>query len=212
MNPRVSILMTTWNRAGFIGKAIQSVIDQSFAAWELIIIDDGSTDNVADVVKKWQIKEKRIKFIPLSHIGRIAIVSNAGLREALGEYIAILDDDDWWLDPKKLEKQVEFLDKNPDYVGCGGGFIVVDGDGDKKAKILKPQRDESIRKVALFANPIANSSTLFRRSAVEKLGPYDESMLQFADWDFWLKMGTYGKLYNLTEYFFAYRMWEGGMS
>lgn len=88
---------------------------------------------------------------------------------------------------------------------------MINQEGNTTAKILKPENDADIRKVMLFANPMANSSTIFRRSVAEKLGLYDETMLQFADWDFWLKMGLEGKIYNFPEYFLSYRMWGGGI-
>ncbi|OGZ00128.1 MAG: hypothetical protein A2945_00350 [Candidatus Liptonbacteria bacterium RIFCSPLOWO2_01_FULL_52_25] len=204
--------MTTWNRPQFLGQAIESIRAQTFGDWELIIADDGSTDNTREIVAEWMKKDSRIKYVNPGHLGRIAKISNIGLREAKGEYIAILDDDDWWADPEKLKKQVGFLDKNRDHVGCGGGYFVIDKEGNTTAKILKPEKDADIRKVMLFANPMANSSTLFRHSVAEKLGYYDETMLQFADWDFWLKMGLEGKIYNFPEYFLSYRMWGGGMS
>ena len=124
----------------------------------------------------------------------------------------MLDDDDYWATPDKLKKQAEFLDKNPEYVGCGGGYIVIDENGKEKSRFLKPERDEEIRQHALIANPMANLTAMFRRSAAEKIGFYDETMPQFADWDFWLKMGLVGKLYNFREYFACYQMWEGGAS
>ena len=120
---RVSILMTTWNRPQFLGQAIEGIRAQTFADWELIVADDGSTDNTKEVVAEWIRKDPRIKYVNPGHLGRIAKISNIGLGQAKGEYIAILDDDDWWADPKKLEKQVGFLDKNRDYVGGGGGYF-----------------------------------------------------------------------------------------
>ncbi|HEY5220723.1 MAG TPA: glycosyltransferase family 2 protein [Candidatus Paceibacterota bacterium] len=210
--PRVTVLTAAWTRAQYIGKGIQSVIDQTFQDWELIIVDDGSPDNTAQVVKEWQKKDARIKYIRLEHVGRIAVVSNAGLKEAKGEYVAILDDDDHWIDPKKMEKQVAFLDAHKDYVGCGSFFVIVDKDDNEGSRVTKPQTDDAIRKVALYANPIANSTSIFRRSVAAQFGYYDESLRQFADWDFWLKMGKYGKLCNMPEYFLAYRMWDKGSS
>ncbi len=70
MNPRVSILMTTWNRPGFLARAIQSIIDQSFKDWELIVADDGSTDNTKSVVAEWTKKDERIKYVNPGHMGR----------------------------------------------------------------------------------------------------------------------------------------------
>lgn len=201
--------MATWNRSRFLGKGIQSVIGQSLKDWELIVVNDGSTDNTDEVMRGWQHKDARIKYVPIAHIGKIAAVSNAGLRAANGEFIAVLDDDDWWIDPKKLEKQVAFLRAHPDYAACGSGFVMVDEAGKETGRVRKPEKDDAIRATALSANPVANSTAMFRRS----LGVfYDESMRQFADWDFWLTVGKKGKLYNFPEYFLAYRMWEKSAS
>ena len=212
MSPKVSVLIVTWNRAQLIGRAIESVIEQTFRDWEIIVVDDGSTDATQGIVKEWAKKETRIRYFRREHIGRIAVVSNFGLKQARGEYIAILDDDDSWADPEKLKKQVEFLDKNPEYVGCGGGFIVIDKDGREGGRFFKPERDEDIKKRALIANPMVNSTSLFRRKTAEKIGFYDETLPEFADWDFWLKMGLAGKLRNFQEYFAYYLMWGRGSS
>lgn len=210
--PGVSVLIATYNRANLIGRAIKSVCDQTFEDWELIVADDGSTDDTPNVVKEWQKRDKRIKYFKSEHTGRIARISNLGLREATGEYIAILDDDDYWAAPDKLKNQAEFLDKNLDYIGCGGGYIVIDENGKENGRFLKPENDMEIRQAALLANPMANLTTIFRRSAAEKFGYYDESMTQFADWDFWLKIGLMGKLYNFQKYFAYYQMWGSGSS
>ena len=81
-NPVVSIIMATYNRASLISHAIESVIDQSLIDWELIVADDGSTDNTAEVLRKWEAKEPRIRHLQLPHAGRIAVVSNAALEAA----------------------------------------------------------------------------------------------------------------------------------
>ena len=208
-SPRVTVLMATWNRSHTIGQAIQSVIDQTFSDWELIIVGDGSPAETEVVVREWQGRDKRIKYIRIDHVGRISVVSNAGLTIARGEFVAVLDDDDWWMDGQKLEKQVAFLDAHPDHIGVGGGFIVVDKDGKELSRVLKPETDAAARRVALYANPMANSTGMFRRDGA---GLYDESMAQFADWDFWMRLGMRGKLYNFQEYFLAYRMWDRGSS
>ncbi|MCL5257656.1 MAG: glycosyltransferase [Patescibacteria group bacterium] len=209
---RVTVLIATWNRKDLIGKAIESVLQQSFPSWELIVIDDGSTDGTEEVVAKYIFRDSRVKYIKIDHIGRIAVVSNRGLRLAVGDYIAILDDDDVWIDEDKLKKQVDFLDKNQLYVGCGGGMIGVDRAGNGMFRSLKPESDAEIKKRALCANPMINSATMFRRSIAEKIGFYDETLSQFADWDFWLKIGTMGKLYNFQEYFVLYLVWDKSSS
>lgn len=208
-NPVVSIIMATYNRASLIGQAIESVTGQSLTDWELIVADDGSTDNTAEVLKEWEAKEPRIRYLQLPHAGRIAVVSNAALEAARGKYIAVLDDDDRWIDPEKLKRQVAFLDEHPEYVACAGGFRIVNRNDERIADIYKPESDEAMRKVALLANPIANSTAMFRSSLKEH---YDESLQQFADWDFWMRLGRRGKFYNFRELFLAYKMWQGGSS
>jgi glycosyltransferase involved in cell wall biosynthesis len=211
--PKVSILMATYRRPEVLQGSIQSIREQTFTDWELIVVSDGDDDLKTNIaMKEWVARDERIKYFPMKHAGRIAIVSNFAAKRASGEYIAILDDDDLWADAEKLAKQVEFLDTHPDYVGCGSGFIMIDGAGREFGRALKPEHHEDIRANALIANGMANSATLFRKSAAEQVGWYDETMPQFADWDFWLKMGLIGKLYNFPAYFLSYRMWEQGMS
>lgn len=207
--PIVSIIMATWNRAALISEAVLSVQRQTLQEWELLIVDDGSPDNTAEIVMAWEGKDARIKYLRVSRIGRIAGVSNVALRAAQGEFVAVLDDDDYWIDDRKLEKQVKFLREHPDYIACGGWFIAVDAEGREKRRLQKPETDEAIRRVMLAANGIANSTGMFRRTPA---GLYDESLPQFADWDFYLRLGTRGKLYNFPEYFLGYRMWDRSSS
>src|SRR3989344_1906395 len=213
MSPlKVSILITTWNRAHLISRAIQSAIDQDFKDWELIIADDGSTDNTEKICKEWEKKDHRIKYFRAPHFGRIAKISNFGLKHAKGEYVAILDDDDMWAATDKLTKQVKFLDENKDYVACGGGYVIIDKNEKEKSRLLKPEEHENIIENALLANPMVNTTAMFRKSAAEKVGFYDETLPEFADWDFWLKMGLAGKLYNFPLHFAYYQMWDTGSS
>ena len=204
--PKVSILIVTYNRGHLISKAIESILEQSYKDWEIVVVDGLSTDNTEEVINNWKTKISKIKYIRSGANSSIARGSNNGLRQASGEYVAILDDDDRWCDGEKLKKQVEFLDKNPEYVGVGGGMIVVNENGQELFRYLKPETDGRIRGKFLFDNPMANSTTLFRYSAAGKVGFYDETLRQSADRDFWLKMGLVGKLYNFPEYFTYYLM------
>lgn len=206
MNPRVSIILSTYNRSGLIERAIRSVVDQSFTDWELIVIDDGSTDATSRVVGEWKEREPRIAYLKNETNLGISKSYNRGFRTARGEYIAMIDDDDPWCGREKLKKQVFFLDEHPDTVGCGGGMIVIDVEGKELFRYLKPETDSAIRKCTLFSNPMANSTTLFRRSAGEKVGWYSEESRYSGDRDFWMKMGLVGMLYNFPEYFSFYRM------
>jgi glycosyltransferase involved in cell wall biosynthesis len=210
--PKVTILLATYNRPQLLDRAIESIVHQTLTEWELVVIDDGVDAATFEKMSSWAKKESRVRYFRIPRMGRIAKVSNVGLKHAKGEYVAILDDDDWWAMREKLQQQVVFLDAHQDYVACGGGLIVVDEKGIEKRRFLKPETDKEIKRWALIANPLANSTTLFRRSIAEKIGGYDETMLQFADWDFWLRMGREGKLYNFPEHFTYYLMWEEGAS
>lgn len=201
--------MVTYNRAEFIEGSIDSVLEQTFTDWDLVIVDDSENDATEKIVKPFAEKDKRIKYFRRPKKGNIASASNFGLQQSDSEYVAILDDDDYWVGAQKLEKQVKFLSEHQDYIGCGGGLLVVDAHGEKGGTILKPEKDEAIRRIALYANPMANSTTMFRR---KQAGDYDATMPQFADWDFWLRAGLIGKLYNFPEPFLAYRIWEGSSS
>ncbi len=205
-NPRVTVLMATWNRAPLIGKAIESVQAQTFTDWELIIVDDGSTDDTSKVLEAWKKKEPRIVAFRNEPNKGISITYNVGLRAARGDYVAMIDDDDPWIPPDKLLQEVSFLDTHLDYVGCGGGVVVVNADGKELYRYLKPQTDQAIRARMLFSNPMANSTTLFRLSVAREVGLYDEGSRYSGDRDFWLKMGLKGKLYNFPAYFSYYTM------
>jgi glycosyltransferase involved in cell wall biosynthesis len=209
---RVSVLTLTYDRPQFIGRAIRSVLDQDFTDWELIVVHDGPHELTATIMQEQHSHDPRIRYFRRSKGGNIANATNFGLAHARGEYVAILDDDDYWVSLDKLSKQVRFLDENPDYVACGGGMIVMDETGQEKLRYLKRQNDGDLKRWALLHNPIAHSTAMFRRAVVDQCGRYDESLSGFQDWDVFLKLGHCGKLYNFPEEFTCYTLWRGGGS
>jgi glycosyltransferase involved in cell wall biosynthesis len=207
--PYVSILLPTYNRSALLRKALESVFAQTFSDWELIILDDGSTDETVSITLEYKKRDPRMKIIrsQKNENRGIAELLNRGLAAARGKYIARLDDDDHWIDDKKLEKQYAFLEENPGCVIVGGGVVVVDGEGKERFRYFKKETDSDIRANALFANPFSHTTVMFRRAVAEKVGGY--GTWRFAeDWDLWLRMGKLGTLYNFPEYFTAYRMTE----
>ena len=212
MTPRVSVLMLTYNRPQFIGKAIESILAQDFPHWELLVVHDGPNQEIPALMQEWTRRDGRIFYFHRAIPGNIAEATNFGLAQARGEYIAILDDDDYWAAADKLSKQIGFLDTHRDHCCCGGGVIVVDPAGREQMRYLKPENDEQIKRRALMANPLAHSTTVYRRDAALKAGGYDETLAGFQDWDLWLKLGELGKLYNFPEYFLNYRVWQGSGS
>jgi glycosyltransferase involved in cell wall biosynthesis len=210
--PRVTVLMLTCNRPQFLGRAIQSVVDQTLEDWELIVVHDGPNRQTAADMQKWVERDPRIRYFHRDRGGNIANACNYGLASARGEYVAILDDDDYWVAKDKLAKQVAFLDAHPEYAGCGGGMTVIDESENVQMSYLKPEHDHEIRARALCANPMTHSTTIFRRALGERIGFYDETLAGYQDWDIWLRFGQQGKLYNFPEVFTRYTIWSGGGS
>jgi glycosyltransferase involved in cell wall biosynthesis len=210
--PRVSVLVLTMDRPQFIKRAIESVRAQTFQDWELLIVQDGNNESVAQVIEACASLDRRIRPFRRERVGNIADASNYGLSQALGDYIAILDDDDSWCDRRKLELQVQLLDKHPEYVGCGGGAICIDHNGHETFRYLKPENDDQIKRHALKANPMVHSTLVYRTQVAKKLGFYDTGLPGFQDWDLVLKLGQAGMLYNFPQHFLRYQIWEGGGS
>lgn len=204
--------MLTFNRPQFIGAAISSILAQRTTDWELLVIHDGPNEEIPVVMEEWAKRDSRIRYFQRMKLGNIAEASNFGLARARGEYIAVLDDDDYWEGSEKLTRQLAFLDSERDYGCCGGGVIVVDPAGHEQMRYLKPEHDHDIKRRALLVNPIAHSTTLYRREAALRVGGYDEGLAGFQDWDLWLKLGKIGKLYNFPDYFLHYRVWQGSGS
>ncbi|MGC9611138.1 MAG: glycosyltransferase [Minisyncoccia bacterium] len=203
--PQISVVLPTFNRSVLLNRAIESVIGQSFWDWELIVIDDASTDDTPEVLAGWAAKDKRIKAFrnERNFYPDISETLNKGLKLARGKYIARLDDDDLWRDNDKLKKQYEFLESHPDYAVVGGGVVVVDENGRELFRYFKKEKDEEIRKRALFGNPFSHTTVMFRRSPALSVGGYGD-WRNAEDWDLWLKLGEKGKLYNFPEYFTDY--------
>lgn len=205
METIVSIIMPTFNRASTLGMAIESVLKQSFTKWELLIIDNESTDNTKEVVQKYTLNDERIKycFVNKSSNKGISDYLNYGISIAGGKYIARLDDDDEWYDREKIDKQVNFLDTHHDYLLVGGGAIMVDGQRKELYKFYKRNKDSEIRKNALLANPFWHNTVLFRKKEAQEIGGY-KNFRFVEDWDLWLRLGKLGKFYNFKEYFSLY--------
>lgn len=201
----VSIVMPTFNRSTTIGMAIESVLNQTYTDWELIIIDNESTDNTSVIVKKYAKNDSRIKyhFVNKSKIPGITEYLNYGIQLSLGKYIARLDDDDEWCDPKKLEKQVKFLEQYSNFVLVGGGAIMVDGNRQPIYKFFKRENDDQIRNHALYANPFWHNTVVFRKDMAIEIGGYKNYKF-VEDWDLWLRLGRLGMFYNFQEHFSLY--------
>ena len=214
MDTNISIILPTYNGASRIRRAIESVIAQSYTDWELLVIDDGSTDATGEVVEAFVLRDARIRYTKNEHNLGIQKTLNRGLHIAQGGYIARIDDDDIWSDAGKLQKQVEFLSSHPDHVLVGTGVIVVDEAGSEMLRYRLPQTDSAIRAKILSKNCFVHSSVLFVKRAALQFGGYSQSSttLHIEDYDLWLKLGVIGKFANISEYAVTFTLREGGLS
>jgi glycosyltransferase involved in cell wall biosynthesis len=207
--PIVSIVMPTYNSSdALLAKSIESARGQTFPDWELIIVDDASTNDTPRLLDSFAQKDQRIRVVhkeknEFRELG-ISGSLNRGIDLARGKYIARLDQDDYWIDSRKLEKQVAYLDAHPNCVVVGGGVVVVDGEGNERFRYFKKETDAEIRTTALFANPFSHTTVLFRKDIAVGVGNYRGKHIE--DWDLWLRMGERGTFYNFQEYFMAYTM------
>ena len=206
--PLVSIIIPTYNREKYIGAAIDSALAQSFQNFEIIIVDDGSTDNTKKALEPY-LKDGRIKYI-FQKNQKVSKARNNGIKNSAGKYIALLDSDDSWIDGDKLKKQIDFLEKNPDYVLTSGGIIRINENGQEISKTKNPKKDEDIRESMLFSCLISPSAAVFRRKTYDIIGGFNEGSDLSEDWQLFLEMGKIGKLYNFQEYFLAYL--QGGQN
>lgn len=203
--PLVSIIVPTCNRGHLLEKMMGSVLEQTYNNWELLAIDDISTDRTENMMLNYNKLDPRIKYfrIPKDDSQGISKYLNFGINNAIGKYISRIDDDDYWCDINTLKLQVEFLEKNSDYILIGGGVIIVNEDYKELYKYFKRETDKEIRKNALIASPFAHNTVMFRRKEALAIGGYRS--ISFAeDWDLWLRLGNIGKLYNFQKYFTCY--------
>ena len=174
---RVSVIIPTYNRADLLPTAISSVLAQTYTDWELIVVDDASTDNTMEVIKEWEAKDSRIRSISLNiNSGGPAHPKNVGVESARGEFIAFLDHDDEWL-PEKLKKQVAVFASSPriGLVTCEA--YVVDDTGEIRGREIIPEipKEGIIPAVLRKSFMFSNSSLVIPRVVIDHLGPRDES-------------------------------------
>ena len=211
MNPVISVVICSYNRAAYLPKSINSVLSQSFKDFEIIIVDDASSDNTSEVVAEIAKKDARVKYFKNEQNLGISKSRNRGVSLSGGEYIAMLDSDDYWIDNNKLQKQLELL--GTDKIALvGTGIILVNENGEELKKDIFNIDDSSIRSKILSKNQFAQSSILFIKSVFNECGGYDESLVVCEDLDLWLRFGQKYNFANLPEPMTAYLMHSSGIS
>jgi glycosyltransferase involved in cell wall biosynthesis len=205
-DPKVTVFMAVYNREKSVGASIDSVLAQTFADFELLVIDDGSSDQSVRVVEER--RDPRIRLVRHERNQGIPKTRNHGLSLARGEYLAILDSDDVAF-PRRLERQVAYLDAHPQIAAVGGFAKRVRPDGRPTSPALRPTRPRDIRARILFASCFKNPTMMARTAAMREIG-YREQFVICQDIDMWGRMSAKYALANLPVYLIEYRL--GGTS
>lgn len=190
LNPRISVVIPTYNRTDFLPKDMQSVLNQTYRDWEMIIVDDGSIDKTEEVVKGY--KESRIRYITHKYNLGLSAARNTGIKNSRGKYIAFLDSDDEWF-PEKISCQMNIFQKEDSKCGvvCTGGYKIKGNQIMSKKSV--PINLDSFYEKFLFENITWTSNVLVKKECFKKAGLFDENLESCEDWDMWIRIAKYYK-------------------
>lgn len=207
--PLVSVIIPTFNRVNYIGRAIESVIGQTFPNFEIIIIDDGSTDDTCKYINS--LNNNKIKYYYQSNKG-VAAARNKGLEVANGDFIAFLDSDDEWL-PQKIEKQLNLFKSNPllGMAYCGSEIL------NEENKVLTRRYCQincrgKIFKHLILNNFIPTPTVIIKKNIIKKAGRMVEDLKFGEDWHYWLKVSLLTEVDFINEIQVRFRRLEDGLT
>ncbi|MCK9602789.1 MAG: glycosyltransferase [Candidatus Omnitrophica bacterium] len=183
---KLSVIMSAYDSQKTVAQAIESILAQTFGDFEFIIIDDGSKDNTADIIKDYQTRDKRIAFLRQENLGLTKSL-NIGIRSAKGEYVARQDADDISL-PERFKYQVELLDKNREIGFTGCSCEIIDDEGKFFDFVCIYNRPEKIMRNLRHNNIFCHGSMMFRRSLLERVSGYREFFKYSQDYDLYLRL------------------------
>lgn len=209
--PIVSVLMSVYNGEQFLCDAIESILFQSLRDLELIVVNDGSTDATAEILRGYQQKDSRLRVFHQDNLGLIESL-NRGAGFSRGKYIARMDADD--IAPKnRLALQVNFLEKQKELAVVGGSIDVINASGIKLETCHFPTSDEEIKSTLVSGTcPICHPATVMRAQAFRSVGGYRKAFAEAEDYDLWLRLADGFRLANLEAVVLRYRRHQGQVS
>jgi glycosyltransferase involved in cell wall biosynthesis len=203
--PAVSVVMPVYNARAYIGQAVRSVLGQTLADFELIVIDDGSSDGSGQVARETSCEDPRVRLVRQENQG-VSCAANRGTELARGEFLARVDADDICF-PQRLQRQVEFLRNNADYVAVGSRVLLIDADGAELFEMpgIPLTHEEIDRGLMSVEWAIYQPAVMMRTQAVRRIGGYRADLHIHEDHDLFLKLAEVGRLANLPEVLLKYR-------
>lgn len=214
INPKVSVVVPAYNVRSYIEDALVSLERQSFQEFEVLIVDDGSTDGTAELVKPFCQRDSRFQLLHKQN-GGLSSARNYGIRHARADYIALLDGDDAY-EPDKLVTHVAILDRTPEVGVVYSASRAIREDGHSTFMYLSGKPIESSPLQALlYKNFVGHgSNAVFRRCIVDEVGEFDETLRSYEDLDFWLRIAAtqHWQFYRLPQVMCLYRVRRSGLS
>lgn len=209
MGQLISIVIPTYNRANDLERALKSVLAQTYPYWEALVIDNCSSDNTDDVIKS--LRDPRIKLFKINNGGIVAASRNLGIKNAVGDYIAFLDSDDWWL-PQKLEKSLAYLREGADIV-YHDLFLVFKSNQRcfyRKAR-TRDLTSPVFNDLIINGNALNNSSVVISRKVINEIDGFSErrDLVAIEDYDGWLRAAKVTERFKKVPYTLGY-YWKGG--
>lgn len=206
-NPKVSIVLPCYNGAKMIGEAIESVIAQTYKDWELIIVNDCSTDNTLEVAQSYADKDQRIRVFSNEKNSKLPASLNHGFREARGEFWTWTSDDNLLL-PTMLEEMTRYLEEHPLVGFIASDFVNIDEEGNVISYNIVP---DDMQEQLLQYDTVG--AAFMYRSAIAKLaGEYREDLFLVEDYEYWLRMSAYTRFAHLPLVLYQYRMHSQSLS
>jgi glycosyltransferase involved in cell wall biosynthesis len=193
--PLVSVVIPTYNRAHLIREALESVFSQTFKDYEVILIDDGSTDGTEAIIQEHY--AGRLRYVKQKNTG-ISGARNRGIALAKGKYVAFLDSDDRWL-PEKLQKQFDYMEAHPKTGLLCTKLARYEIGGDGKMEICPAGFPKHFSELLEGPNFIPTTTTMVRRECFEKTGVFDPALQVAEDWDLWIRIGKVYEMHCLDD-------------
>ncbi len=207
-SPKISVIMSVYNGAPYVGAAIESILAQTYADFELIIINDGSTDESSAIIKSYS--DPRIRLFEQANRGLVPSLNRA-LSAAKGVYLARHDADDI-SHPDRFMKQIEYLESNPRIAIVGSSIQVMNTQGTILHEHHVLLNNAELKHELLIRSPFAHGSVMIRAEALKRTGSYDSHYWPAEDYELWIRLGSVGKFHNLDECLYRYREHEGSIS
>jgi len=200
--PKISVLMAVHNGRPFLRQALQSIYNQTYRDFEVVIVDDASSDETAEILL--EMKDTRTFIYRNGENQGLTKSLNRGLRLCRGEYVARMDADDV-SHTGRLDRQVQFLDQHPDVALVGSSYYRIDAEGIIAAHVKVPTEDDRIREMMRQKCAFGHGTVMARRSVLVECGGYDERFVCAQDYDLWLRISEKHKLANLAEPLYGWR-------